>query len=126
MTTRTAVFMAVASAALGSATTAAVLSGGPVAHALGDAKGPLVLPTERPMMEGPIHSLGYEQENGKLGGFTRVDNPQAVPGGNGSWNEHRHGRLYRDYMVVTKPGEKGWGALVIPASRIRSLHFAGE
>jgi hypothetical protein len=77
-------------------------------------------------MEGPIHSLGYEQDNGKLGGFTRVDNAQAVPGGNGSWNERRHGRLYRDYIVVTKPGEKGWGALVIPASRIRSLHFAEE
>ena len=125
MTTRAAVVVAVASAALGSATTALLL-GGPVAHAQGDAKGQLVLPMERPIMEGPIHSLGYEQDNGKLGGFTRVDNAQAVPGGNGSWNERRHGRLYRDYIVVTKPGEKGWGALIIPAGRIRSLHFAEE
>jgi hypothetical protein len=106
-------------------TTVLLLGGVPAAQAQGEAR-QLTLPSEKPLMEGPIHSLGYEQDNGKLGGFTRVDNAQAVPGGNGSWNERRHGKLYRDYIVVTKPGEKGWGALIIPASRIRSLHFSEE
>ena len=126
MNTRTATFLVLAGVVLGAAATAGLLNWGTTARAEADPKAVVVLPSEKPIMEGPLHSVAYEQDDGKIGGFTRANNPQAVPGGNGSWNEHRYGRLYRDHLVVTKPSEPKWGALVIPASRVRSLHFGEE
>src|SRR5215212_9285477 len=105
MNTRTATFLVLAGVGLGAAATAGFLNWGTAARADADPKAVVVLPPEKPIMEGPLHSAAYEQDDGKVGGFTRADNPQAVPGGNGSWNERRYGRLYRDYLVVTKPSE---------------------
>jgi hypothetical protein len=126
MNTRTATVLVLAGVVLGAAAAVGFLNWGPPARAEADPKAVVVLPSEKPIMEGPLHSAAYEQDDGKVGGFTRANNAQAVPGGNGSWNERRYGRLYRDYLVVTKPSVPKWGALVIPASRVRSLHFGEE
>jgi hypothetical protein len=126
MRNRTLTVLIVAVAGLGAATTAVVLNSTAWAFAPATPKGAVVEPSEKPLLEGPILYAAYDQENGKVGGFTRADNPKAVPGGNGSWNEQRYGKLYRDYLVVTHPAKKNWGVLVIPAGRLREVHFADE
>lgn len=124
MTTQTRMCLFVAIGGLGVAAAAVLLnSATPV---LAQAKTAVIEPTEKPLMEGPIHYVAFEQESGRTAGFTRVDDPKAVPGGNGSWNERRYGKLYRDYLVVTKPADKSWGVLVLPASRLQAVHFAQE
>jgi len=42
--------------------------------------------------EGIIFSLEYKLEDGKTGGFTRLNIAEAVPGKNGSWNVDAYGR----------------------------------
>lgn len=73
--------------------------------------------------EGVIWTVEYRQENGKTGGFTRINDSRAVPGGNGSWNVDAYGRLTRDYLFITHPKQKDAGLEVIPASRIVSINF---
>jgi hypothetical protein len=126
MNTRRATVLVLAGVGLGVLATVGFLNRGTAARAGADPKAAVVLPSEKPIMEGPLQSAAYEREDGKIGGCTRADNPQAVLGGSGSWNEYRYGRLYRDHLDVTRPSDPKWGALVIPASRGRSLHFAEE
>jgi hypothetical protein len=121
----TVTFLAVVGVGVAVAT-AGVLISAPTAPAQAGRQGTVVEPSEKPFVEGPIHSVAYEQEGGKLGGFTRVNDPGAVPGGNGSWNDRRYGKLYREYLIVTKPDQQGWGVLVIPSGRLRSVHFAED
>ena len=73
--------------------------------------------------EGVIWTVEYKLENGKTGGYTRINDSRAVPGGNGSWNVDAYGRLPRDYLFITHPKQKDAGLEVIPASRIVSIHF---
>jgi hypothetical protein len=73
--------------------------------------------------EGAIFSVEYKLENGKTGGFTRLNMAEAVPGGNGSWNIDAHGRLTRDYLIITRPQQKDLGPQVIPASRLVNVQF---
>lgn len=73
--------------------------------------------------EGVIFSVEYKLENGKTGGFTRINMAEAVPGHNGSWNIDAHGRLTRDYLIITRPQRKDLGPQVIPASRLVSIQF---
>ena len=73
--------------------------------------------------EGVIFSVEYKLENGKTGGFTRLNISTAVPGGNGSWNVDAYGRLTRDYLTITRPQRKDLGPQVIPASRLVSIQF---
>jgi hypothetical protein len=61
---------------------------------------------ERPRAEGIIYSVYYQQGTG-TGGYTRANNSQAVPGGNGSWNVDAYGKLYRDFLVITFPNKPG-------------------
>lgn len=79
----------------------------------------------RPIAEGRIHYIVYMGDDGAEG-WTSVDDPIAVPSDRGSWNEHRYGKLYDDYLFVTKPTEENWGALLIPTDRILKLHFRDE
>lgn len=73
--------------------------------------------------EGIIYSVEYRREGGSTGGFTRINNSRAVPGGNGSWNVDAYGRLTREFLIVTRPQRKELGPLVIPVERLVSVQF---
>ena len=73
--------------------------------------------------EGVIFSLEYRMGDGRSGGFTRLNESKAVPGGNGSWNIDAHGRLTSEFLVVTRPQRPDLGAQIIPAHRLVSVQF---
>ena len=73
--------------------------------------------------EGIIWSVEYKLENGQTGGFTRLNNSAAVPGGNGSWNVDAYGKLTRDYLIITFPQKRGFGPRIIPARRLVEIQF---
>jgi hypothetical protein len=73
--------------------------------------------------EGVIFSVEYQMAGGRTEGFTRLNESRAVPGGNGSWNIDAHGRLTRDFLVITRPQRQDFGPLVIPAHRLVSVQF---
>lgn len=73
--------------------------------------------------EGVIFSVEYEMEGGRTGGFTRLNESKAVPGGNGSWNIDAHGRLTREFLIITRPQRSDLGPQVIPAHRLVSIQF---
>lgn len=73
--------------------------------------------------EGTIYSVKYEQGDGKIGGFTRLDSAAAVPGGNGLWGVDAHGKLTREALVITYPKQAGLGPHVIPYDRILDVQF---
>lgn len=67
--------------------------------------------------------MEYKLEDGRTGGFTRLNRAAAVPGGNGSWNIDAHGRLTRDYLIITRPQRKDLGPKIIPAHRLVEVQF---
>ncbi len=73
--------------------------------------------------EGVIYYVEYQMEGGRTGGFTRLNESKAVPGGNGSWNIDARGRLTREFLIVTRPQRKDMGPLVIPVHRLVSVPF---
>jgi hypothetical protein len=73
--------------------------------------------------EGIIWSVEYTLENGRTGGFTRLNNSAGVPGGNGTWNTDAYGQLTRDYLIITYPQKKGLGPRIIPARRLVDIQF---
>jgi hypothetical protein len=73
--------------------------------------------------EGTIFSVEYEMEGGRTGGFTRLNESKAVPGGNGSWNIDAHGRLTRGFLLITRPQRTDLGPHVIPVHRLVSVQF---
>jgi hypothetical protein len=73
--------------------------------------------------EGTLLYVKYDYGDGKVGGFTRVDNAQAVPGGNGSWNVDARGKLTSKFLVITYPSQKELGPHVIPAERLFEVQF---
>lgn len=73
--------------------------------------------------EGVIYSLEYKLENGRTGGFTRLNVAGAVPGGNGSWNVDATGRLTNQYLIITYPQKLSLGPRIIPAHRLVDLQF---
>jgi len=73
--------------------------------------------------EGIIFSAEYELSNGRTGGFTRLNEAKAVPGGNGSWNEDRFGKLTRDFLIITRPQTRDFGPEVIPVHRLINVQF---
>jgi hypothetical protein len=73
--------------------------------------------------EGTIYYVMYQSEDGKTGGFTRLNEAKAVPGGNGSWNIDAYGRLTPDFLIITRPGHKDLGPRVIPANRLLDIQF---
>lgn len=75
------------------------------------------------VQEGVIFSVEYLLENGRTGGFSRVNNSQAVPGGNGSWNVDAFGRLTRDFLIISWPQKPDLDELIIPAHRIVKIQF---
>jgi hypothetical protein len=75
---------------------------------------------------GDVLYASFRGPDGKTSGWTSINNSQAVPGGNGSWNEHRYAELYDNFVVITKPTEKDWGTLVIPTSQLVEIQFSGQ
>ena len=73
--------------------------------------------------EGIIYYVEFQMVDGKTGGFTRVNNSHAVPGGNGSWNIDAYGRLTSDFLIITRPQRKELGPRVIPVQRLVDLQF---
>jgi len=73
--------------------------------------------------EGIILSVEYQLENGKTGGFTRLNNSKAVPSGNGAWNIDAYGRLTKDFLIITRPQRKDLGAEAIPVHRLVDVRF---
>ena len=73
--------------------------------------------------EGTIFTVEYKLEDGKTGGFTRLNTAKAVPGGNGSWNVDAQGRLTNDYLIIAYPQRKGLGPHIIPAHRLVDIKF---
>jgi len=73
--------------------------------------------------EGVILSVEYQMEGGRTGGFTRLNESKVVPGGNGSWNIDAHGRLTREFLIITRPQRSDLGPQVIPAHRLISIQF---
>jgi hypothetical protein len=65
----------------------------------------------------------YQLEGGRTGGFTRLNNSKAVPGGNGSWNVDAYGRLTREFLLITRPQLRDSGADVIPVHRLVRVQF---
>lgn len=73
--------------------------------------------------EGVIYSVEYNLPGGGTGGFTRLNNSKAVPGGNGSWSVEAYGRLTPEHLIITQPQRKDLGPRVIPASRLIEIQF---
>ena len=73
--------------------------------------------------EGVIYYVEYKLEDGKSGGFTRVNDFRSVPGHNGSWNVDAYGRLTREYLIITRPQQRDLGVRVIPAHRLLDIQF---
>ena len=103
--------------------TIAFLCGGILVAAAGMARAP---GGRHLIAKGDVLYASFSAGEGKVSGWTSINESKAVPGGNGSWNEHRYAEVYENYMIVTKPGEKGWGALVIPTSQLVEIHFLGQ
>jgi hypothetical protein len=73
--------------------------------------------------EGVIFSVEYQMEGGRTGGFTRLNESKSVPGGNGSWNVDAHGRLTREFLIITRPQRTDLGPEIIPAHRLVRIQF---
>jgi hypothetical protein len=73
--------------------------------------------------EGVVFWVEYKLEDGKTGGFTRLNLSSAVPGGNGSWNVDAFGRLTDNYLIITYPQKKDLGPLVIPSDQLVEVQF---
>ncbi len=75
------------------------------------------------LAEGVIWLAEFRTEDGRTEGFTRMNEPKLVPGGNGSWNVDAYGRLTRDFLFVTRPQQKDLGQEVIPTGRLIRIQF---
>jgi hypothetical protein len=84
--------------------------------------GPSAAPPET-VAEGIIYYVQLRTEGDRIGGFTRVNDSKAVPGGNGSWNVDAYGKLTRDFLIVTRPQHKELGPQVIPVNRLVEIQF---
>lgn len=81
-------------------------------------------PTAAPVVaEGVLLSVEWKQEGGGTGGFTRINNKVGVPGGNGSWNVDAYGKLTDQYLIITRPQQKGLGPRIIPVARLVDVQF---
>ncbi len=90
---------------------------------------PLVFPGCTPpnsksdtVAEGVIFSVEYQTPDNHTRGFTRLNDSKAVPG-SGSWNVDAHGRLTREFLIITRPQRLDLGPQVIPAHRLVNIQF---
>lgn len=80
---------------------------------------------ERPLIEGTIQTLVYLGANGQvIGALPDVNAALDVNPNHAELD--RHGRFYRDVLIVTNPRQRDFGVHVIPADRIIQLVFDDE
>ncbi len=77
----------------------------------------------KPVEEGIIYAVQYDVGNGRTEGFTRLNDPKAVPGGNGRWNVDAHGKLYHDFLLIRFAGTPDLGYQAIPVQRLYFVQF---
>jgi hypothetical protein len=78
---------------------------------------------EKPVEAGVIYAVQYEIGNGRTEGFTRLNDPKAVPSGNGRWNIDARGKLYRDFLMIRFAGAPNLGYQAIPIQRLFFVQF---
>jgi hypothetical protein len=78
---------------------------------------------EKPVEEGVIYAVQYEINDGRTEGFTRLNDPKAVPGGNGKWNIDARGKLYHDFLMIRFAGTPGLSYQAIPIRRLFFVQF---
>lgn len=76
--------------------------------------------------EGEILAVEYLGGDGHSTGLTRINDPKAIPGGNGSWNVDAYGRLTRDFLFLTRPHQPGYTLEVIPVARLVNVTFSSD
>ena len=74
-------------------------------------------------MEEVVELVQYEQGGGKTEGYTRMNESRGVPGGNGTWNLDMHGRLTREFLIITRLQHADMGPEIIPVSRLVNVWF---
>ena len=79
--------------------------------------------TSAPVAQGVIYSVAYKDGDGKVHGFTRLNQASAVPGGNGAWNIDAYGKLTPDFLVINRPRRPDLGPQVIPAQNLIEIQF---
>lgn len=79
--------------------------------------------SEKPVEEGVIYAVQYEIGNGRTEGFTRLNDPKAVPGGNGKWNIDARGKLYHDFLMIRFASTPELGYQAIPVQRLLFVQF---
>ncbi len=78
---------------------------------------------EKPVEEGVIYAVQYDIGNGQTEGFTRLNDPKAVPGGNGRWNIDARGKLYHDLLMIRFAHTPELGFQAIPLQRLYFVQF---
>jgi hypothetical protein len=78
---------------------------------------------EKPVEEGVIYAVQYEIGNGQTEGFTRLNVPSAVPGGNGRWNINAYGKLYHDFLMIRFRDSPDLSYQAIPIHRLFFVQF---
>lgn len=73
--------------------------------------------------EGIVWSVEWMDGAGGTRGMTRLDIPEAVPGGNGSFKVNVRGVLTRDGLLIEHLDDKSIGPTFIPSERLVSLTF---
>jgi hypothetical protein len=73
--------------------------------------------------EGVIWSVEYELGDGRKGGMVRSDISANLLGGSFETKADAHGRLTKDFMIITMLGKPGLGPKVIPVHRLLSVQF---
>ncbi len=77
----------------------------------------------KPVEEGVIYAIQYDVGNGRTEGFTRLNDPKAVPGGNGRWNVDARGKLYHDFLLIRFANTPDLGYQAIPVQRLYFVQF---
>ena len=75
------------------------------------------------VVDGVIYSVSFRDGQGKVHGFTRLNQASAVPGGNGSWDVDAFGRLTPDFLIITRPHRRDLGPQVIPVRELVEVQF---
>jgi len=76
-----------------------------------------------PVEEGIIYAVQYEVGNGQTEGFTRLNDPAAVPGGKGKSNVNAYGKLYSDFLLIRFQDAPDLGYQAIPVQRLYFVQF---
>ena len=75
------------------------------------------------LQEGVIFTVQWTDGAGKSKGLSRLDSPQTVPSGNGSWNMDLYGRLFSTHLEIVNRQVKGSEPQIIPIQRLDSIQF---